>query len=171
LGERIGVRARGRRGERAAVRASERVGHRGASVAAGWGRLAGAKSDAKYRIPLVSGRVARRSWSHNAEATMSCARYSASCRSVGRTRPSSRRATRSRTLGGRWEAASATGDELGERAGPDAARDRLAARLVGTEAGQHADQLDEVRPVVDDDHGPGAEVRSGLSTGRRGGAR
>ena len=50
------------------------VGHRAASVATGGGRLAGSKSDPKYRIPLVSGRVASRSWSHSADSTMSCAR-------------------------------------------------------------------------------------------------
>ena len=57
-----------------ALGAGQGVGHRGASVAAGTGRLAGSNWEPKYRIPLVSGRVARRSWSHRAEATMSWAR-------------------------------------------------------------------------------------------------
>ena len=60
LGERIG-RRRGGGGGLGALRSDEDVGHRGASVAAGSGRLALSNADAKYRIPLVYGMVARRS--------------------------------------------------------------------------------------------------------------
>ena len=43
---------------------------------------------------------------------------------------------------------------------PDPARDRLAARLVGAEAGQEAGEVDDAGPVVRDDHRAGADVRA-----------
>ena len=61
LGQRLGRRRRSRLALVRAVGADEGVGHRGASVATGSGRLALSNADAKYRIPLVYGRVARRS--------------------------------------------------------------------------------------------------------------
>jgi hypothetical protein len=44
-------------------------------------------SERKYRIPLASGSVASRSWSHSALSTMSCDRSASSCGSVGRGVP------------------------------------------------------------------------------------
>src|SRR6187549_2643953 len=55
----------------------------------------------------------------------------------------------------------AASDELGQALRPDPARDALAARLAGAEPRQHADELDEVGPVVDDDDGARAEVGAG----------
>ena len=49
-------------------------------------------------------------------------------------------------------------DDLGQALGPDPARDGLAARLVRAEAGQHADELEQVGPVVDDHDRAGPEV-------------
>ena len=112
--------------------AGERVGHQ-APVAAVVGRLSGSKAEAKYRIPLVSGRVASRSWSHSAEATMSCAR------SVGELR-----------VGGAQETRLAARHDLGQPAGADPAGDRLPARLVRAEAGQYADELEKIGAVIDE---------------------
>ena len=96
LGQRIRASVRrvgGGNGRRPSGRARVSV-MRGASMArparAG---VARSNSEPKYRIPLVSGRVARRSWSHSAEATMSAARSRPARRRSGRLRPSSRRST------------------------------------------------------------------------------
>ena len=134
--------SRGRRRRRRSVAAGRPSGRARVSVigrprsrpaGVGW---RGRTADSKYRIPLVSGRVARRSWSHSADATMSC----------GQVR---RRAGRRRA----GQAGLTPIDDLGESLCPDPARDRLAARLVRAEPGQHPDELEEVGPVVDDARG------------------
>ena len=146
------------------VGARQQVGHGRlmgslpAATAIGWQTPAGqelrrrcsSSSDRKYRIPLASGRVVRRSWSHRAEATMSADR-SASSVEVGRARPA---------LG------DAVGD-LHEPAGPDPARDRLAARLAGAEAGQEPGQVDDAGPIVGDDDRAGADVGAGRRAATR----
>ena len=50
--------------------------------------------------------------------------------------------------------------DLGDAPQPDPARDGLAARLVGREAGQEPGQIDDAGAVVGNDHGAGSDVRA-----------
>ena len=172
LGERSGLGRRGGcRGASAGRPWVALCGRDPTATAIGWQTPAGqelrrmwsSSSDRKYRIPLASGRVVRRSWSHSAEPTMSADR---SARSVDVGRP-------------RAAVDDAVGD-LDEPARADPARDRLAARLAGAEPGQQAGQVHDAGAVVGDDDRARADVGAGRAQrarsrracrARRGGSR
>ena len=142
----------------AAVGAGDQVGHdrlhevAPAATAIGWQTPAGqalrtmcsSSSDRKYRIPLLSGRVVRRSWSHRADADDVGGQVLEELR-VGRARAA---------------VDDAVGD-LDEAAGPDPARDGLAAGLAGAEARQEPGEVDDAGSIVGDDDRARADVGAG----------
>ena len=108
-----------------------------AATAIGWqtpagqaaARMCSSSSDRKYRIPLVSGRVVRRSWSHRAEAD-DVGRQVRQQGHVGRPRaavddagPRSRRAGASRSGTG-WSCRTPRRRRTGSAAGPGRRRTR-----------------------------------------------
>ena len=95
----------------------------------------------KYRIPVAYGSVASRSWSHSAEPD-DVGREVGEQLEVGRARQA-----------GRDPVA-----DLADPARPDAARDRLAARLVGAEAGQESGEVDDAGALVRGDDRARADV-------------
>ena len=145
-------------GGRRGVGARDEVGHGRPYVAApaataiGWQTPAGqelrrrwsSSSDRKYRIPLVSGRVVSRSWSHSADSHDVGGQVGEQCQ-VGRP----------------WTAVDDPVRDLHQPPRADPAGDRLAAGLRSAEAGQQAGQVDDAGTVIGDDDRTRADVRAG----------